>query len=414
VVYQIQKTEVTKVTYDAPVDPKVRYRTTLMENRVISPRVSGGFTTFPDGSRFRLPTNWQRCTSKLIPGSAQITSAKWNQYMLKTETSAGGYRPDLFVATSPQSPTGCQVGFYSPPEIPAAMRNEAATKALLKLADQKVNLAENLATAGQTARMLAGAAHSLSDLLMSAYRDRSLRPYLLRSLRSISKEGVPEWISNKYLEFIYGWKPLMNDVYSLVQLSKGHQLRGLLLNAQGDSRRDGDVPPIEFFDGSENNTFKMVSGSERATVRTNIWARVDPDWQGLRSLNQLGLLNPLSLAWELTPWSFVVDWLLPIGSVLSALTAPAGLIFISGTTSVRTKCSYQYEVSCWQGVYSTPSSHKPGTGTLSVDGYSRTVLGGWPIPGLWVDPDPLRGDRIFKAAALAISNLSGVRKSTIG
>jgi hypothetical protein len=37
------------------------------------------------------------------------------------------------------------------------------------------------------------------------------------------------------------------------------------------------------------------------------------------TVNQsLGLADPLSVAWELTPWSFVVDWFLPVGDYLNA------------------------------------------------------------------------------------------------
>jgi hypothetical protein len=32
----------------------------------------------------------------------------------------------------------------------------------------------------------------------------------------------------------------------------------------------------------------------------------------------LGLLNPENVAWELLPWSFVVDWFIPIGQYLDA------------------------------------------------------------------------------------------------
>lgn len=37
---------------------------------------------------------------------------------------------------------------------------------------------------------------------------------------------------------------------------------------------------------------------------------------------KVGLTNPLSVAWELIPFSFVVDWFLPIGKYLDALDVP--------------------------------------------------------------------------------------------
>lgn len=37
---------------------------------------------------------------------------------------------------------------------------------------------------------------------------------------------------------------------------------------------------------------------------------------GVENLSRLGLLNPASLAWDLLPFSFVIDWFLPIGTIL--------------------------------------------------------------------------------------------------
>jgi hypothetical protein len=34
----------------------------------------------------------------------------------------------------------------------------------------------------------------------------------------------------------------------------------------------------------------------------------------------LGLLDPLSVAWEILPWSFVVDWFYPVGTFLDNLS----------------------------------------------------------------------------------------------
>lgn len=37
---------------------------------------------------------------------------------------------------------------------------------------------------------------------------------------------------------------------------------------------------------------------------------------------RFGLVNPLEVAWELLPFSFVADWFLPIGGYLNAMDAP--------------------------------------------------------------------------------------------
>lgn len=52
-----------------------------------------------------------------------------------------------------------------------------------------------------------------------------------------------------------------------------------------------------------------------------------------QTLSQLGITNPLEIAWELTTLSFVVDWFLPIGNYLGALDAARGYSFIAGTVS---------------------------------------------------------------------------------
>jgi hypothetical protein len=48
------------------------------------------------------------------------------------------------------------------------------------------------------------------------------------------------------------------------------------------------------------------------------------------SLGAMGLTNPLLIAWELLPWSFVVDWFLPVGKFVENMDATAGLTFKDG------------------------------------------------------------------------------------
>jgi hypothetical protein len=393
------------------IAPEFYSRSRNVERSNKSAKVSGAFTTLSDGSRFRRATGYAISNHKIVPGGPQITKSHTTpgtNYLVKI--GPGGWYPDyMFSNMTLKSTAGAQTTTYTYPVIGTSMRNEAVTKALLKIADQKVNLAENLATAGQTVRMFANASKSLADLLMNTYRDRSMRPYLTKSFRDLVRGGVSKSIANKYLEYVYGWKPLVQDVYALAMLAKKQTARSLLLHGEGKSSR------AEYCTSPQSDLYTVDLGplAGSAKVNCSVWAQVDPNWSGARALNQLGLINPLSLVWELTPWSFVVDWLLPIGSVLQAMSAPAGLIFIDGSISVRTSVRGPYKTLAQFEWYNIDLA-TPATGSLEIEGYYRETINSWPLPGLWIDPDPLRGDRIFKAAALAISNLSGARKSRLG
>jgi hypothetical protein len=54
-------------------------------------------------------------------------------------------------------------------------------------------------------------------------------------------------------------------------------------------------------------------------------------------LAQTGFTNPVNLAWELLPFSFVVDWFLPIGPYLEALSAFDGLTLLDGSQTQFTR-----------------------------------------------------------------------------
>jgi hypothetical protein len=53
--------------------------------------------------------------------------------------------------------------------------------------------------------------------------------------------------------------------------------------------------------------------------------------------NKLGFVNPAVIAWELVPFSFVVDWFVPVGNFLSQWTDFVGLSLQNGYT---TKSAY--------------------------------------------------------------------------
>lgn len=115
-------------------------------------------------------------------------------------------------------------------------------------------------------------------------------------------------------------------------------------------------------------------------------------------MSQTGLSNPLILAWELVPYSFVVDWFVGVGSYLNNLDATIGLQFNSGTktlqSSLHGSTSWKTsKVKSWEGVCYTN-----GRQFIRED-KNRTVLTSFPAPALVVDPD-LGVSRVLSGIAL--------------
>jgi hypothetical protein len=296
------------------------------------------------------------------------------------------------------------------------MQNEAVTKALLNLADQKAGAGEDLATYAQTIRMLHKPLTAIISLIAHARADYKLwKFYWRQNARALGRANIVDAAAKRYLEYVYGVKPLMQDIYGLIELSKHLGEKPLLLHGWGTSKQQSSLNDFTYPDISFKSKTAFSGGTEELRSSCSLWAQLDPEWGGARTLNQCGLLNPASLAWELVSMSFVVDWLCPIGPVLSALTAPAGLKFVDGTTSIRAKCRAQLE-NWGYGLEGQPYSWtttSKATAIWTYEGYVRKTLDGFPLPGFWFNSDPLGlnrdSDRPFKALALLITNLKAFR-----
>jgi hypothetical protein len=90
----------------------------------------------------------------------------------------------------------------------------------------------------------------------------------------------------------------------------------------------------------------------------------------------MGLENPLAVAWEVVPFSFVLDWWIPVGNILQAYSDARGLSFGSGYTSHRTSASvdthYEY--------HGGGESHVQSSRRVWF-GHDRVALNDFAIPG---------------------------------
>lgn len=274
------------------------------------------------------------------------------------------------------------------------IHNELTTRCLNKIGSQKAQLGVTLAEARKTLNMIATSAITL----LSAYRAaRRLNWKLVIQLLG-RPPGSPKkfhgGIPNRWLEYQYGWKPLMGDISGAYQALKEllEPDPPLLLHAVSKKSNR--------WSGSELSQLDMVwQGKEVQVMRLDA-AITQPR---LRTASQLGLLNPYEVLWEIVPFSFLLDWFMPVGNVLSAITSTEGLTFISG--------SHTYTGEGHVTIHRThsylPSWPLTDPGSVEVERYDmvRNVLPGWPVPGLYTTDNPLSTARVKNALALFLSAL---------
>lgn len=253
-------------------------------------------------------------------------------------------------------------------------RHRAEVECLLKLKDMKVNFGEALAEARSTVSHLARTATTL--LRAYSYARRGKWTKLLKELKVNPKR---KWSTkdpaSRWLEVQFGWTPLVNDIKGVYDLSQS-QLRsnGLFFSAERNlvsSYLSEDINRSNSQQHSETSC--LFTGTRGVAVK--LYARVrDED---IANLTSLGLSDPLQVAWALVPFSFVVDWVLPVGSYLEALGATKGLTFVSGTCTEFINGSLNISAG-----YKTLSAESDGMFSKwgSVSSVRRTVYQNFPAP----------------------------------
>jgi len=138
------------------------------------------------------------------------------------------------------------------------------------------------------------------------------------SLVPQSQRKLDNFAANAWLELQYGWKPLLSDVYGAAKFAADFfNNRRFDIEVSGQSK---DVYSGIGRAGSPTN----VDSTSSYTAVVKYGARLRVTNANLRLAAGLGFTNPLLIAWELIPFSFVVDWFVDIGPTLAALSALHG------------------------------------------------------------------------------------------
>lgn len=263
--------------------------------------------------------------------------------------------------------------------------DQADYLALIKLFDslkgEGANVANMIGERNQVLKSVVNAIHGTGNILLALKRGdiaRAVRyaggdPRSVRELRTKDIAGM-------WLALQYGWKPLLSDVYDLVN---GLHYRETTFPKVHRGRKSiGEIKKpatgSSYFDSMKGPLRSQGVAENAAVVKYTVMAMPDAKWAAPAAL---GLTDPLTVLWEVTPWSFVVDWFIPVGQYLEQLTATHGWNFMAGCKStlqrVETKGNFNgqnnYSSAGWS--YTNTKSWRR---SCVYTAYRRSVLNGFP------------------------------------
>lgn len=219
----------------------------------------------------------------------------------------------------------------------SALLDIAVNQALLNLSDQHADLGENIAEMHQADRMIGGKIDDYTSQLTGRYIAKHRRDWRrVKSVSPLVRHGLRYPAS--WLEFQYGIVPLLQDIAGSFEAVKRANADGIAqrVTVKGHAKEQDSGSVLIPSGAGSGGVSGAVGMMPLLYERSNhVFVRLDYALSNpaLVALQQLGLVNPALLAWNLLPYSFVADWVLPVGNYLQAWTANLGWQFVGGSHS---------------------------------------------------------------------------------
>jgi len=345
--------------------------------------------TVPDVKGWRVPTPYVSAAAKRtakgfslvnIKASSSITTISGDS--VPSASSSYGYAPSDTLFFNAQGV----------PIVSANTQAQAVTEALNKLQDARVQLGAALVESKETVEFIASTAITLVRVYQAARRGQWNK---VAQLLGLTPQKSVKTAGDAWLAYKFGLVPLMSDISGAFDaFNTGMREKGADIHV---SRQiEADVTPL--FIPTGNWTSASQEGSVKELCKVVIYAKISDSF--LASMNSWGAINPLSALWEGVGWSFVVDWLLPIGNFLNSMSGTVGLTFHGGTKTTRIYANLTYKV--MPAVSGATMVGDPCITKYECLATQRLLYTDWPIPWLYIK-NPLSSSHVSIAAALVAS-----------
>jgi len=287
------------------------------------PRVNGGRL-----GKLRLPTNWSRL-------AYNVEASDFNYFVSANPISkvnhvGFGLHANHFGVQLPFASYG--VDGRSAFNVDQNLYNRIASEIRVKMGEADTfNALSTLGEMRNGMRQLAELFARITRILIAAKRGDMKRAFALAGLRGYqvrnSKFQSKAW-ADHWLQLQYGLLPLMGDI------------AGARETLQRDLQKNDDILMSVTHKGVTDLSPLWFMSSKHLLFNTNVDGRAfhgvqfEYFYKVLDSAKHffasIGFFNILPTVWELVGFSFVVDWLVPIGTFLSALQSFVGIEYVAG------------------------------------------------------------------------------------
>jgi hypothetical protein len=245
----------------------------------------------------------------------------WSNPAYPTATGRRWLEGDLEITNTSQNI------FAQNPSLSTSFVDNLARAAFYKKLHKEATQFQGLVFLGELRETL----HLLRNPVKSLH---NLADGFLGTLRKRKRASPKTWVkdaSSVWLEQAFGWKPLLNDIENAVtawqRLTEPNQSHRVTAGAKKTFDRSGELSNYEKVGASWTpnssgiyctNIWCKLMETHTVRYRGAVRAQVEaPTWKDA-TLFGFSPLEFVPAAWELLPWSFLVDYFTNIGDILDA------------------------------------------------------------------------------------------------
>lgn len=288
---------------------------------------------------------------------------------------------------------------------------DAKVKCLAKVRDMKVNLPVFFGEGRQTVRMLTDTARTLYKSYRAFRRGRFKQAADILGITKPSGTAANHWLA-----YQYGWKPLLSDALGFAKLAFDHLEMGgrkprMTVTAKNSVTQHDKYSVTGVGIAGLQGNF-VAEGDITVTSKAGLLVELDYSPSALAAQLGLGLTDPLLLAWELTPFSFVFDWFIDVGGYLESCSALQGWTVLDGWDTRERHGTY---VARWVFAYPNfkVTEGLMPSGAFQDRSFSRRPWTGVPPFVVFRSPvSALGADRLKTSAALFRQRTMGDRNGS--